>query len=152
MSNGTRIDPNRIGPAVLALMNPEDRARYALADASASMLAPAPDNFTGTPSLTAHAEEQRLQGEIIAWLKSAGYEPGYSRMDRKSTLPLGWPDIFFAARNGRAVALEVKTATGCTSPEQDERIARMQAAGWAVQVVRSLEFTKDFLRLVETRT
>ena len=132
-------------------MSPEDRARYAPVDALSSVPAPASDSTTGSSSLSAFAEEQRLQGEIIAWLRGEGYEPGYSRMDKKSSLPLGWPDIFFAAHNGRAVAFEVKTPTGRTSPEQDERIARMQAAGWTVQVVRSLESTKDFLRQVETR-
>lgn len=152
MSSGVRLDPARISPAVLALMGPKDRARYAPAESL--RLAPAAGSLVDTTAhltVNAYAEEQRLQAEIIAWLKGEGYEPGFSRMDRKSTLPLGWPDIFFAAHNRLAVAFEIKTEAGRTSPEQDERMARMQAAGWTVQVVRSLEFAKDFLRQVETR-
>lgn len=152
MSSSTRIDPSRISPAMLALMHPVDRARYASGGTLTSVPVSTLPSAVGDSSVNAHVEEQRIQGEILGWLKGNGYEPGYARMDRKSTLPLGWPDIFFAARNGRAVAFEVKTATGRTSPEQEERIARMQATGWTVQVVRSLESAKDFLRLVETRT
>ena len=151
MSNGTRLDPSRISQAVLALMSPADRARYAPVGVRAFAPAPVPTVDTDGNSVDAHAEERRIQGEIIGWLKANGYEPGYSRMDKKSSLPLGWPDIFFAAHSGRAVALEVKTATGRTSPEQDERIARMQATGWIVQIVRSLGFTQDSLRQVEAR-
>ena len=147
------IDPARapIPAHILARMSAADRARYG----SPQMPAAAPHVASPLPdrrevSLTDHAEEQRIQGEILSWLRGAGYEPGYARMDRKSTLPLGWPDIFLASKNGRAVACEVKTPAGRTSPEQDERIFSMRRSGWAVEVVRSLADVQALLTRIES--
>ena len=146
-------DPNRAPlPAhILARMSRADRARYGSPPPPAAApraAVPLPDRREA--SLSDHQEEQRIQGEILGWLRSNGYEPGYSRMDKKSNLPLGWPDIFLAAKNGRAVAVEVKTPAGKTSDDQDERIFSMRRSGWAVEVVRSLADVQAFLNHIES--
>ncbi len=141
---------------LLRLMGPADRLRYSrddlrAADAPAAALSrpPAPD-LTGV-SVDLYREEIRLQGEILSWLRENGCEPGYARPDRKSTLPLGWPDIFFAApRTGKACAVEVKTPSGKLSDEQIEKISSMRKAGWVVEVVRSLADVQAFLASVES--
>ena len=102
------LDPARASiPAhVLRLMSREDRVRYSrddlrAADAPAAILVrpPAPD-LAGV-SVDPYREEIRLQGEILDWLRHAGYQVAYPHPDKKSTLPLGWPELTLATHNGR---------------------------------------------------
>ena len=157
-----RLDPHSAGiPAhLLRLMSAEDRTRYSQQQDQRRVAAPAhasldvPGARASTPvdlapSVDLFREEVGIQGEILGWLRAEGYEPCYPRPDRKSTLPLGWPDITLASKGGRAVAMEVKTAHGELSHDQTEKIFSMRRAGWLAEVVRSLADAKAFLRRVE---
>ena len=65
MSNGVRLDPDKLSPAILALMDPMDRARYAptgpMAPAAAAMLT----SDTGTPRLTAASRTASSTGQAM---------------------------------------------------------------------------------------
>ncbi|MDF2530862.1 MAG: hypothetical protein K0Q65_443 [Clostridia bacterium] len=57
----------------------------------------------------------------------------------------GLSDLVFYSKNGEAVFIEVKTATGRASPEQLEFIERMQSYGYKAGICRSVE---DALKLI----
>lgn len=58
----------------------------------------------------------------------------------------GWPDIF-AVRDGRALALELKTAAGRVTPEQTDWLARLRAAGVEARLIRLPKDWEAFLAL-----
>jgi hypothetical protein len=51
----------------------------------------------------------------------------------------GWPDVF-ATRGARAIALELKSAHGQTTPEQDRWISDLDQAGIQALVVRPADW------------
>lgn len=146
--SGTRISRDQVTPAMLARMSPEDRLRYA------PILHPPVDPtdvfaLGGRPTRPDYRPERDIQDDITRWLRGEGYQFLVQRMDRPSSGSRGWPDITFSTRTGKAVAMEVKNAKGKLSSWQVDRIAKMQAAGWIVEVVRSLQHAQDFVRSVE---
>lgn len=88
--------------------------------------------------------EKELQEAITKLLTLRGIAFYRSRMDRKTSGTVGWPDFTFALA-GAAVALEVKHEKGETSPEQIACIAKMRSNGWHVYIVRSLPEVRDIL-------
>lgn len=82
--------------------------------------------------------EKALQALIMSYLRGKEIEPGCQRMDRKSNMALGWPDIVFAF-HGVPVALEVKVGANKQTPEQVALQSRLEADGWLYFVVRSLD-------------
>jgi len=63
---------------------------------------------------------------------------------------VGWPDLVFCA-NGIPRAVELKTATGRLSPDQERILSRMQANGWQTYVVRSFDVFKSLLEVQHAR-
>ncbi len=78
-------------------------------------------------------EEQHLQASVEELLQLRGWKYMHHHDSRRS-VP-GWPDIF-ACRGTRAVAIEIKTATGRVSREQTEWILALRLAGVEAMVVR----------------
>lgn len=83
--------------------------------------------------------EKQLQGQLEGLLRRRGVlMPIRQRMDRKSNVAIGVPDILFSI-DGRAVAWEVKLPGQNPRPEQEKAHAEMRADGWRVDVVRSYD-------------
>lgn len=90
--------------------------------------------------------ERDLQNQLYALLYRRGHRPRMQRMDRKSNLAIGMPDICFEFY-GRSVHWEVKMPGKDPEPEQ---IAVMQALERepnfaAVRVIRSYREGLDHL-------
>ena len=80
--------------------------------------------------------EKQLQENIGNMLRQFDIIYNVSRMDRKKTDMVGWPDFTFAI-HGRAFAFEVKLPGGKLTPDQERVIDHMKRNGWLVLVVRS---------------
>jgi Holliday junction resolvase len=70
--------------------------------------------------------------------------------DSRRSPGAGWPDIF-AVRDGEALALELKTATGRVSPEQHEWLAALAACEIDARVVRPGDLDELTTRLLRRR-
>lgn len=81
--------------------------------------------------------EKDLHKEIRQLLNLHGIPFCEARMDRKSSITIGWPDVTFA-RDGVPVAWELKFL-GSLSPEQVSVKERMEKHGWRYRVIRSQE-------------
>jgi hypothetical protein len=92
------------------------------------------------PEITAKAAvklEKKLQEEIAGYLRMRGVTFGYSRMDKRTSYTVGWPD-FTLVINGRACFLEVKRPGKKPTEEQEKIMDGLLAAGASVRVVHSL--------------
>ena len=54
----------------------------------------------------------------------------------------GWPDLFLAHRTAGCMALELKSAKGRVSPEQNEWLNVLNAAGIPAHVVRPADWDR----------
>lgn len=82
--------------------------------------------------------EKQLQGQLEGLLRRNGVQmPIRQRMDRKSNVAVGVPDILFSIPGTGAIAWEVKLPGQTPRPEQERAHAAMRADGWRVDVVRS---------------
>lgn len=93
-----------------------------------------------------HAKESEIQkgildylrmNRIMAWRNNSGaikVGDRFIRMGQK-----GMPDIIGVLQGGRMLAIEVKTAIGRVSPEQEEMLLRLKNAGALAFVARSLD-------------
>ena len=70
---------------------------------------------------------------------------------KASRMPAGWPDFTFSL-NGRACAIECKTATGVVSPDQDAMIRKMVQDRWLVCIARSLNDAATFVKQIKHQT
>lgn len=83
--------------------------------------------------------EKALHKQILDWLHMKGVKGVIrARMDRKSTLPVGVPDMLFSVK-GVPVAIEVKVGKNQPSSEQKVWMADLKADGWMTGIVRSLD-------------
>lgn len=110
---------------------------------------PAPSQPVGTE----HRAEGTLQRGIIAYLtqhRKKGTVAGVINppMNRRSTLPSGWPDITFAYR-GKPVALEVKLPGKNAEPHQIQCHERLRTDGWLVMIVHSVADVGEVLNAVD---
>jgi len=80
--------------------------------------------------------EKELHTQILSMLMREGIHAFRARMDKKSTIAKGHPDIWFAL-GGRACAMEVKMPGKPLRPEQEQVISLMRQNGWKVAVVHS---------------
>lgn len=96
--------------------------------------------------VAAPKSEKHLQDQIEGLLRRNGYFPIRQRMDRKSNVALGCPDILFASKRGIAIAWEVKLPGQRPRPEQTKTHQEMRAAGWVVSVVRQYEDALAWVR------
>jgi hypothetical protein len=95
-------------------------------------------------------EERAIQIDIETDLLRRGIISSRPRMDRKSTIRKGWPDLTLAYC-GRFVGLEVKTATGKLSPDQRDCLAalRKKPSRAIAVVVRSLAEVIELLAILD---
>jgi len=133
------IDSTNLPDAMLRRMRPEDR----------------PSGNAGLTQAEADAkreqrEERAIQQDIERDLMRRGIIVCRPRMDRKSTIRKGWPDLTFAYR-GRFVALEVKTASGKLSHDQRDCIEALRSdlCGGVVAIVRSLRDVQSVLASID---
>jgi len=103
-----------------------------------------PDSDDDTPD---DGPESVLAGKIGTWARDNGYPILAFRQSRKAKgfLVAGWPDIEIKLPNGRAVSLELKSATGRMEQEQKDMRLRFMALGHEIYTVKSW---KRFLEIV----
>jgi len=92
--------------------------------------------------------EKDLQNQIEALLRRENIVPIRQRMDRRSNLEVGVPDILFSHR-GRSIAWEVKLPGQKPQPEQVAMHERMRANGWRIAVVRSYAEAVEIFKALE---
>ena len=124
---------------LLRLMKPEDRKPMGKAGRT----------FDDVAAADAVKFEKELQKQIAAVLRLRDIEANVSRMDRRTTQVVGWPDFTFAYR-GYPVAWEVKIPTGRFSKEQRELLPKLAANGWIVSRITSVRCALDFLTWLES--
>ena len=88
--------------------------------------------------------ERDLQRECANLLRLRSIWFFQSRMDRRTTNPVGTPDFLFAIR-GVPVAVECKTERGVVSEEQEDAMRHMKHGGWVCAVIRSVAEMKVLL-------
>lgn len=133
------IDSKNLPDSVLRCMAPGDKPK-----GNAGLTFPEAQEKADTRA------EREIQNQITTDLTRRGIPYCLPRIDRKSTIRKGWPDITFAYR-GRFIALEVKTSTGKLRPDQRQCLAALRdepCRGLAV-VVRSLADVIIVIRWVE---
>jgi len=81
---------------------------------------------TGRALLLDQTSEREWQAQVRRWLNRAGWRTHCVYNSRRS--PEGWPDIF-AARNGRAIAMELKVKNNKPTQAQLEWQLELQACG-----------------------
>jgi len=94
---------------------------------------------------------RELTKQIVQYLQLRGIEVCWSATHRKSTMSKGWPDITFCVKsNGfpTPCAYEIKFGSDTLSRDQNDRLARMQAAPncWRVRVIRTFIEVVDDMR------
>lgn len=82
--------------------------------------------------------ERGIQDAFAVWLEKNQIPFIRSRMDKASTIAVGFPD-FSCFRDGKVCFIEVKTARGALSKAQKAKIAELALAGNVVHVCRSVE-------------
>lgn len=92
-----------------------------------------------------HRAQVRAIAPALAWLH---HSPNGGKRDaftgaqmRALGVKPGFPDLILPTRSGPhpGLAIEFKSATGRTSPDQREWIAHLEAQGWATHVARSAQ-------------
>ncbi len=78
--------------------------------------------------------ERELQNQITAMLRRNGIWPIVQRMDRRSNIAIGSPDIVFAVK-GRPVAWECKLPGKKPTAEQEDAMRIMSANGFLCDVI-----------------
>ena len=132
------------------LLNPRLAARMTEADRKALDV---PDPAKAGAKADARRESE-LQRDCERELTRRGIE--FLHLSPRSREKTGWPDLTFAIpepgsefspvwRLGTPMAIELKTAGGRLSQEQELCLAAMQRNGWYVRVVRTFE---DFRRVL----
>lgn len=92
--------------------------------------------------------EKDLQRQIIALLRLKGIEVNVSRMDKKKTDSVGWPDLTFAINTNQplmyfpvACAWEVKLPGRQLDKAQQEMMVKLSQPpnGWTYSVIHSVD-------------
>lgn len=115
-----------------------------LTDKQKRLMSEADRKSFGKHGMTAHEankafvlrSEKDLHRQIRNLLNLNGIPFCEARMDRKSSITIGWPDITFAV-DGIPVAWELKFL-GALSPDQARVKIAMEKHGWKYRVIRSL--------------
>lgn len=110
-------------------------------------LAKTADLRTAILGSTGCDNESKLQLEIRNWCAARNIPCGCARMDKPSTMPLGWPDMTIVL-NGRVLFVECKTRTGKRTKEQQIMAMLFERQGHTIHIVRSFE---DFLQLTQNQ-
>jgi len=112
-------------------LNPETQLQIHMADYLAAVLDPALTFFWHTPNGIPLAGDAARRANAL--------------QGRMGQLP-GFPDLCVAC-GGTLYGLEVKTAKGVLSPEQQRVRGLFNAQGWSFVVVRSLDDLERFLEV-----
>lgn len=78
--------------------------------------------------------EAQFQHQVTQLAKMLGYRVYHTHDSRRSAA--GFPDLVIAKPGRRAIFAELKSATGKTSPEQDEWLEVLRQAGERVYLWR----------------
>ena len=81
--------------------------------------------------------EKEMHRQFEQWLNLKGVPYCHSRMDRASTIQVGWPD-FTLCRNGIVILIEFKAEGGSLSEDQVAVIGRLRDNGNDVLVTTSV--------------
>jgi len=92
--------------------------------------------------------EKVLQQQIESLLHRRGYRPIRQRMDRKSNVAVGMPDIQFSCF-GRAVYWEIKLPGRNPDPAQKEQIAALLTAPNSAEVRVICSYQEAFNHMQE---
>ena len=119
------------------------------------LLSPADRRSLGKAGLTAEEAlqtarikvERDLQNLIESYFRLRGVFAIRSRMDKKTTTPVGTPD-FMLALDGEAIAIEAKLPGEKLTPEQEAMRKTLTESpnGWKWLTVYSLDPIKELLR------
>ena len=100
--------------------------------------------------------EKELQKQIMGWLEIHDVFAARQRMDKKSNLRPGYPDIWFVWRSSYGmpvpVAVECKVGGERQTREQMQAQARMEKDGWRYFLVRSLPELIEILLPISTNS
>jgi len=80
--------------------------------------------------------ESELQAACERWLRFHGIE--FLHLSPMAREKIGWPDLVFCI-NGKAFAVELKSAAGKLTDRQEEILSAMGKNGWTTAVCRTLE-------------
>jgi hypothetical protein len=126
---------------VVNLMDPKDRARLGPAGLTSGEL---------HTKLERRAEKE-LHRDLVRYLNWLGIPFCHARMDRKSSIAIGYPDFTFPYL-GKFVAWEAKTATGKLSPEQEKTRLAIEGQHGEYRVIRHLGGAAEHLREISRST
>ena len=128
------MDPKALPESILRLMAKADRAPLGKAGMT----------MTEAQGVKDQRDERTLQFNMRNLLNLAGIFYLTSRMDKKTTMPVGMPDFIIILPGGKCLAVEAKVAGGKVSPEQEEMFRKFERqTGQPVHVVWNLdEFRK----------
>ena len=82
--------------------------------------------------------ESDLHEELENLCRSMGWAYIRARMDKRSTIAVGWPDFSIFIENAGSVFLELKRKNGKATTEQLATIAHLKKLGHTAAIVRSL--------------
>lgn len=89
--------------------------------------------------MSEHASEGQIQDGFAAWLRARNIPFIMPRRDKRSTIKKGAHDCTAFMPGGKVLCIEMKTAKGKRSKEQEEWAAAMAAAGHHIHLCRSVE-------------
>ena len=90
--------------------------------------------------------ERDLHEQTVQELRNRRVYFVHSRMDKPATNGLGTPDFIVAIPNGKTLWLELKTATGKLSQEQQTAKHMLENAGHEHHIVRSYKQLLEVLK------
>jgi hypothetical protein len=125
-------------------MDADDREIYARAAGKAS----AGWTSTETREKAKQRDEKALQKQIADFLRINRVEFVCPPMNKRSSLPVGWPD-FTLCYQGTPLAFECKAWGERPRPEQNQRIQAMRDNGWVVLVVHQLQDVQEVFRAID---
>ena len=106
------------------------------------------DQTDATPGEWVESEKV-LQNQIANYLRLNGITANQSRMDKRKTDVVGWPDFTFAV-NGIPCVVEVKRPGESLTDDQKRVSSLLRENGWRFEVVTSIPELRDFLAIVNT--
>lgn len=92
------------------------------------------------------ADESELAEDIRKFCVSKGWLICRARTDRRSTIPVGWPDFSIFRDAARPVFAELKRKNGKVSTEQLGTISHLRKLGYVAGIVDSMS---SFLELIK---
>lgn len=125
---------------ILKLMSPADRAKLGKAGLLASE----------AEAKRVYKSEAELQGDIRQYLNLHEIEYINPPMNKKSGLPIGWPDFSLSYR-GVAILIECKVEGEKPKPHQREMIEKLgnKKNAWVVIVAYSLAEVQHLMRAID---